>query len=522
MANAPRNPAVHAAAVAAAQAMRESVPHILERLGIPVGELVGDSRKAVPGTVFAAYPGEAHDGRAFIPQAVAQRVDGVLWEADHYQWDPALAVPNAGVPGLKARIGEIAAHVYGDPSRGLHMVGITGTNGKTSVAHWIAQALSQLGRKTAIVGTVGNGFPPFGDKPGALSPALNTTPDAIELQQRLAYYRQQGAVACAMEVSSHGLAQGRVNGTSFQVAVLTNLSRDHLDYHGDMASYADAKAQLFKWPGLEWMVLNVDDAFGQRLERAYDPSRASARGKPEIPGGETRSVRIAGYGFQRGAVVAERLRLSRAGLHLDLRTDWGSAEIDAPLLGRFNAANLLAVLTTLLVSGVNLDDACQALAHVTPPPGRMQTLGGNAHPLVVVDYAHTPDALEKVLAALREIVGGGRLICVFGCGGNRDRGKRPLMGQAATRGADEVWVTSDNPRNEDPQHIIGDILADIGGKPNVEPDRARAIFEAIGGAHQGDVVLIAGKGHEDYQEVAGERLPFSDVAVANKALEAWA
>jgi UDP-N-acetylmuramoyl-L-alanyl-D-glutamate--2,6-diaminopimelate ligase len=487
----------------ASVAIRESVPHILERLGIRVDKLVGDSRKAMPGTVFAAYPGETHDGRAFIAQAVAQRVDGVLWEADHYQWDPALAIPNAGVNGLKTRIGEIAAHVYGDPSRALHMVGVTGTNGKTSVAHWIAQALSQLGRKTAVVGTVGNGFP------GALSPALNTTPDAIELQQRLAYYRQQGAAACAMEVSSHGLAQGRVNGTSFNVAVLTNLSRDHLDYHGDMASYADAKARLFNWPGLEWVVVNVDDVFGQRLES------------------ETRPARVAGYGFHRGAVVAQKLSLSQAGLHLTVHTDWGNAEIDAPLLGRFNAANLLAVLTALLVSGAKLDDACRALAHITPPPGRMQTFGGNAHPLVVVDYAHTPDALEKVLATLREIVSGGRLICVFGCGGNRDRGKRPLMGQAASKGADEVWVTSDNPRNEEPRRIIDDILGGTGGatpdgRVRVEPDRARAIFEAIGGAHQGDVVLIAGKGHEDYQEIAGERLPFSDVAVARKALEAWA
>jgi UDP-N-acetylmuramoyl-L-alanyl-D-glutamate--2,6-diaminopimelate ligase len=210
-----------------------------------------------------------------------------------------------------------------------------------------------------------------------------------------------------------------------------------------------------------------------------------------------------------------------------VHTDWGNAEIDAPLLGRFNAANLLAVLTALLVSGAKLDDACRALAHITPPPGRMQTFGGNAHPLVVVDYAHTPDALEKVLATLREIVSGGRLICVFGCGGNRDRGKRPLMGQAASKGADEVWVTSDNPRNEEPRRIIDDILGGTGGatpdgRVRVEPDRARAIFEAIGGAHQGDVVLIAGKGHEDYQEIAGERLPFSDVAVARKALEAWA
>ncbi|HQS83065.1 MAG TPA: UDP-N-acetylmuramoyl-L-alanyl-D-glutamate--2,6-diaminopimelate ligase [Thiobacillus sp.] len=491
------NPQQDTNTLAAPQAIRESVPHILERLGIAVAELVSDSRRAMPGVVFAAYPGEARDGRDFIAQAVAQRVDGVLWEADHYQWDPALAIPNAGVTGLKNRIGEIAAHVYGEPSRALHMVGITGTNGKTSVAHWVAQTFSQLGRKTAVIGTVGNGFP------GALTPALNTTPDAIELQQRLAHFRQQGATACAMEVSSHGLAQGRLNGTQFSVAVLTNLSRDHLDYHGDMDSYAAAKARLFSWPGLEWAVVNLDDAFGKQLEA------------------ETRLASVAGYGFRRGAVVGEKLRLSQAGLHLVVRTDWGTAEVDAPLLGRFNAANLLAVLATLLVSGVKLDDACQALTHITPPPGRMQTLGGNAHPLVVVDYAHTPDALEKVLATLREIVSGGRLICVFGCGGNRDRGKRPLMGQAAVAGADEVWITSDNPRNEDPRRIIDDVLAGTGDKPHVESDRARAIFEAIGGAHHGDVVVIAGKGHEDFQEIAGERQPFSDVAVARKALEAW-
>ena len=439
--------------MAASQAIRESVPHILERLGINVAELVNNSRKAMPGTVFAAYPGEARDGRDFIAQAVAQRVDGVLWEADHYQWDPALDVPNAGVLGLKTRIGEIAAHVYGEPSRALHMVGVTGTNGKTSVAHWVAQAFTQLGRKTAIIGTVGNGFP------DALTPALNTTPDAIDLQQRLAHYRQQGAAACAMEVSSHGLAQGRLNGTTFNVAVLTNLSRDHLDYHGDMDSYADAKARLFSWPGLEWVVVNVDDAFGQRLERRRRGRRASpAMASSAAPW------------------CGEKLRLSQAGLHLAVRTDWGNAEIDAPLLGRFNAANLLAVLATLLVSGVKLDDACRALAHIAPPPGRMQTLGGNAHPLVVVDYAHTPDALEKVLATLREIAGGGRLICVFGCGGNRDKGKRPLMGQAAAAGADEVWITSDNPRNEDPRHIIDDILAGGPAASRASSRIARAQF----------------------------------------------
>jgi UDP-N-acetylmuramoyl-L-alanyl-D-glutamate--2,6-diaminopimelate ligase len=479
------------------QPSHESVAHILERLGIPVRELVNDSRRAGPGTVFAAYPGESRDGRDFIAQAVANRVDGVLWEADHYQWDPALPVPNAGVRGLRARIGEIAAQVYGDPSRQLHMVGITGTNGKTSVAHWVAQAMTRLGRRTAVVGTAGNGFP------GSLTTALNTTPDPIELQQRLAHYRQQGALGCAMEVSSHGLVQGRVNSTRFDVAVLTNLSRDHLDYHGSMENYAAAKARLFNWPGLQWAVLNLDDDFGRRLEA------------------ETRPARMAGYGFQRGAVVGQELALSQDGLRMRVRSDWGDGEVHAPLLGRFNASNLLAVLTTLLVSDVGLADACAALSHIVPPPGRMQTLGGGDQPLVVVDYAHTPDALEKALAALREVVADGRLVCVFGCGGNRDKGKRPLMGEAATRGADEVWVTSDNPRHEDPRHIIDDILAGAQGKPHVEPDRARALFEAIGNAKRGDVVLIAGKGHEEYQEIAGERLPFSDVAMARKALAAW-
>lgn len=482
---------------AGANPVHESVAHIRERLGTPLKALTADSRKAAPGLVFAAYPGESRDGRDFIAQAVAQGADGVLWESDHFQWDPALTLPNADVKELRMRIGEIAAQVYGEPSKKMRMVGVTGTNGKTSVAHWIAQALTHAGRKTAILGTVGNGFPEV------LTPALNTTPDAIELQQRLAEYVRQGAAACAVEVSSHGLLQGRVNGTHFDVAVLTNLSRDHLDYHGDMENYAAAKARLFDWPGLEWIVLNLDDAFGRRLE------------------GQNRNARTAGYGFERGAVVARKLRLSETGLHLEVDTDWGPCEIDAPLMGRFNASNLMAALTTLLVLGVPLADACAYLAHVTPPPGRMQTLGGGAHPLVVVDYAHTPDALQKVLASLREIVRG-RLICVFGCGGNRDRGKRPLMAQAAAEGADQVWITSDNPRNEDPRQIIDDILAGARDKPHVEPDRARAIFEAIGGARPGDVVLIAGKGHEDYQEIAGERTPFSDVAVAKKALSAWA
>lgn len=378
------------------------------------------------------------------------------------------------------------------------MIGVTGTNGKTSVSHWIAQAMTRLGKPSVVIGTLGNGFA------GRLSPAANTTPDAAELQAMLARYVAEGARACAMEVSSHGLDQGRVNGCRFDVAVLTNLSRDHLDYHGSMEAYAAAKAGLFAWPGLDHAVLNLDDDFGKSLV------------------GRTGSARVVGYGTRQGEVRAEAVIERREGLLLVLDTAWGRGELEVPLLGRFNAYNLLAVLAVLLVSDIPFGEAVTALAKVRPPAGRMQTLGGDGRPLVVVDYAHTPDALEKVLATLRPLAGKGRVICVFGCGGNRDKGKRPLMGRAAQRGADLVFVTSDNPRHEDPLAIIADILQGVKtDSAHIEPDRARAIFEAVGGARAEDIVLIAGKGHEDYQEIGGRRLPFSDAAVAEKALGAW-
>jgi len=474
-------------------------PHaLLQQLKVPVTALTADSRLAGPDVAFAAYPGAVHDGRAFIPQAIAGGAPAVLWEADHFLWDPAWRVPNIAVPGLKQCIGEIAACVYGDPSSRLSMIGVTGTNGKTSVSHWIAQALSSTGMSSAVVGTLGNGLT------GNLSPSSNTTPDAVALQEMLARYVRSGARACVMEVSSHGLHQGRVNGCHFNIAVLTNLSRDHLDYHGSMEAYAAAKADLFAWPGLEYAVLNLDDEFGRALA------------------GNAGAAKIVGYGLSRGEVVAETVKAEREGLLLSLNTAWGRAELSSTLLGRFNAYNLLAALSTLLVSGIPLQEACAALGEVKPPPGRMQTLGGGTHPLVVVDYAHTPDALEKVLATLRPLAGEGRVICVFGCGGNRDKGKRPLMGRAASQGADLVFVTSDNPRNEEPAAIIDDILQGVqGDSSRIEPDRARAIFEAVGAASVNDIVLIAGKGHEDYQEVHGKKSHFSDVEVAQKALEAW-
>ncbi len=471
---------------------------LLKKLGVPLAALTADSRRAGPGIAFAAYPGTAHDGRAFIPQAIAAGAPAVLWEEDHFLWDPAWPVPNLAVPGLKSRIGEIAACVYGDPASRLSMIGVTGTNGKTSVTHWIAQALNFIGTPSAVIGTLGNGFT------DRLSPATNTTPDAVALQEMLARYLEQGARACAMEVSSHGLHQGRVNGCRFDIAVLTNLSRDHLDYHGSMEAYAAAKAELFAWPGLAHAVLNLDDDFGRALVQ------------------KAGRARVVGYGFERGEVVAEAVREGREGMTLSLNTAWGRAELEAALLGRFNAFNLMAALAVLLVSGIPLERACAALAQVRPPVGRMQTLGGGERPLVVVDYAHTPDALEKVLKTLRPLAGAGRVICVFGCGGNRDKGKRPLMGRAAAQGADLIYVTSDNPRNEDPLAIIADILHGVKTDTALmEPDRAQAISRAVAEADANDIVLIAGKGHEDYQEVQGQKLHFSDVDMAHDALKAW-
>jgi UDP-N-acetylmuramoyl-L-alanyl-D-glutamate--2,6-diaminopimelate ligase len=380
----------------------------------------------------------------------------------------------------------------------LFMVGVTGTNGKTSVTQWIAHALTRLGRKCALVGTLGNGFP------DALVPGPNTTPGAAVLQQLLPEFVRQGAQACAMEVSSIGLHQKRVAGVVFDVAVFTNFTRDHLDYHGGMAEYAAMKRKLFEMPGLRTAVINLDDPFGSEIA-------AQLAGR----------VRTIGYTLAdaQGAdnvLRAENLSQSGAGLAFDV----AGTHFTAPVVGSFNAANLLAVIGALIAGGETLAASAGALQDIEPPPGRMQALGGMAAPLVVVDYAHTPDALEKVLATLRETATarGGKLLCVFGCGGDRDAGKRPLMGAIAEQCADRVVVTSDNPRSEDPLTIIAAIRSGMQQSPDIEADRARAIVQTITQADARDVILLAGKGHEPYQEVAGVRLPFSDAASAKSAL----
>ncbi|MEJ7668752.1 MAG: UDP-N-acetylmuramoyl-L-alanyl-D-glutamate--2,6-diaminopimelate ligase [Casimicrobiaceae bacterium] len=480
------------------------VPVLLAKLGAYPRRITSDSRRIEPGVAFAAYRGTHQDGRAYVTDAIARGAAAVLWEADGFTWNEGWQVQNASVLGLQARLGAIADFIYGSPSQRLWIIGVTGTNGKTSCAHWIAQALNNCGRRAAVLGTLGNGLI------GHLGPTAHTTPDAAVLHELLAQFNAAGASAAVIEVSSHGLAQGRLNGGKFDVALFTNLSRDHLDYHGTMAAYGQAKAKLFTWPGLRTAVINADDAFGQSL----------------IDAARSRSQHVVSYGFANAEVAGSGLVLSGTGISLAVATPWGNGRLDAPVVGAFNASNLLGVLGVLLASDVPFNTALAALAQVEAPAGRMQRLGGDDKPLVVVDYAHTPDALEQALLAMRPVVAAGReLVCVFGCGGERDPGKRAEMGRVAAELANRVVVTSDNPRFEDPGAIANAIAHGVREQGNrqwaIELDRRQAIAQAIADATPGDVVLIAGKGHETYQECAGVRLPFSDAREVAGAIKAW-
>jgi UDP-N-acetylmuramoyl-L-alanyl-D-glutamate--2,6-diaminopimelate ligase len=475
--------------------------------GVRVTGVGSDSRTLAPGEVFLAYPGERSDGRRHIADAIARGAAGVAWERAGFAWSAQPAVPNVPVDGLRSLAGPLAHEVYGRPSEKLWIIGVTGTNGKTSCTQWIARACGECGARTAVIGTLGTGFP------GALDPGINTTPDPVLLHRSLARLLASGAQGAAIEVTSIGLDQGRLNGIVFGAALFTNLSRDHLDYHGDMESYARAKRRLFETPGLRHAVLNLDDVQGVQIARLLGGGAVTRTGYSCFEGVAERA------GLDR-FIEAHAIALSPHGIVFDLVSSWGKARVQSALLGRFNVSNLLGTAGAMLASGVPFDCTVRALARIEPVAGRMQRLGGGDAPLVVVDYAHSPDALEKTLATLKDLAhaGGGRLVVVFGCGGERDRGKRPLMGAVAARHADAVFVTSDNPRGEDPAAIIADIVAGIPGEHEVVADRSDAIARAIGGAGAGDIVLLAGKGHETYQEIAGKRLPFSDAAEAGRAL----
>ena len=486
---------------------------VLERLralGVHADDISADSRRAGPGCVFAAWPGQRTDGRRFLADAAARGAAAVLWEDGDGFAAPPLAVPGFGVRGLRELAGYLAHELHGRPSLSLWLAGVTGTNGKTTVSQMLARALGELGQPCGIVGTLGCGFP------DALEEGLNTTPDALDLQRWFARFRDQGAVAAAMEVSSIGLDQGRVNGVQFDVAIFTNLSRDHLDYHGTMDAYAEAKLRLFERPELSACVINIDDPWGLELAR-----RLVAEGRMVI----ACTLFAANADAVPGARVlrADRLQAAPAGLRFTLVWEGREAEIGVRMVAHFNVSNLIAVAGALLVRGVAFDELPPVLGRLSPPQGRMQLVGGVCEPLVVIDYAHSPDALAKVLEALRGTVHSrrGRLVCVFGCGGDRDPGKRPLMGEIASAIADRVVITSDNPRSEDPQRIVEAIAAGAGAAAECVLDRARAIARAVAEAQADDVVLIAGKGHEPYQEIRGQRLPFSDLEQAKRALAAW-
>ncbi len=472
--------------------------------------LRGDSRAVRPGDGFIAWPGYASDGRRFVPQALAAGAAACLVEAEGAEafafGDPRIAT----LPGLKAAAGVVVDAVCGQPSAVLDIVATTGTNGKTSTAWWTAQALTALNRRCGVIGTLGVGTPPLDGHDGDVEPTGLTTPDPVTLHQAFRRFVDDGYAACALEASSIGLAEYRLEATRVDVALFTNFTRDHLDYHGSMDAYWAAKRSLFSWPGLRAAVINIDDAHGAKLAQELAGSALALWSV---------SLRSA------ARLRAESLHHGDGGLAFTLVETTGSsaqrAEVRSALVGEFNASNLLVVLGALRALGVPLTEAAAVVARLTPVPGRLQRVTGREVE-VVVDYAHTPDALAQVLKTLRPLAAArrGRLWCVFGCGGNRDATKRPLMGAIAASGADRVVITSDNPRDEEPRAILAQILAGVTGHDEIDvvEDRRAAIAHAVAGAAAGDVVLLAGKGHEDTQEVAGEKHPFSDVLEARAAL----
>ena len=490
--------------------------------------LVVDSRRLQPGDGFIAWPGAATDGRRYVPAALAAGAAACLVEAEGVEDFDLHDERIAAVAGLKAAAGPIAARWQGNPAHVLQVIAVTGTNGKSSTAWWTAQALTLLGRPCQLVGTLGIGTPPLPGRPGSIQYTGLTTPDPVTLHAGFAAMVAQGCQACAIEASSIGIAEHRLAGTPITVAQFTNFTRDHLDYHGDMAAYWQAKRQLFSWPGLQAAVVNVDDPQGRMLAEELAvgwgdgaPSAANVSNNP--PALWTTGLQQPAALWQPNHLHAQQLRYVDGGLAFDVVEGNTRVPVRSTLIGDYNALNLLAVLGALRALGVPLAESAAVVPQLTPVPGRMDRVAAApGQPEVVVDYAHTPDALDKALAALRPLARarGGQLWCVFGCGGNRDASKRPLMGAIAQQGADRVLVTSDNPRDEDPLLIIGQIvagMADPAGVPR-QPDRRAAITQAITQAAPVDVLLLAGKGHEDYQEMAGRKLPFLDSAVAAEAL----
>ncbi|MFZ0219812.1 MAG: UDP-N-acetylmuramoyl-L-alanyl-D-glutamate--2,6-diaminopimelate ligase [Candidatus Aquirickettsiella sp.] len=471
-----------------------------------IKRLCQDSRQVKPGDLFFAYPGLGNDGRHFIQEAIAKGAVAILYDAERSAVElSAASIPILPLRHLTTQLGPIAARFYDYPSRYLPVIGITGTNGKTSCTHFLADSLQQLQKSCGVIGTLGNGF--YGD----LKPSQLTTPDAIELQQLLADFRDKQAQAVVMEVSSHRLAQQRLNGTEFSVAAFTNLTRDHLDYHGTMPAYAQAKRSFFDLPGVQQAILNADDPYAQYwlTELAEQlPVYAYSLYKPQSALSHIPHITVKKFDFK------------QPGLQAEIDTPWGEVFIENRfLLGQFNLSNLLLVLTLLKSLHFSLAEISQVISTLKGIKGRMQTFHAPGKALVVVDYAHTPDALQQVLRALRPHCAG-ELYCLFGCGGDRDKGKRPLMAHIADKEADRIIITSDNPRYEDPLQILQDIQQGFSGKKPIhcEPDRQRAITYALASAQPADVILVAGKGHEAYQLIKGIKHSFDDAIAVQRLL----
>ena len=491
--------------------LTEARTWLTQRLGgSGVDRLRTDSRLLRPGDAFIAWPGHASDGRRHVRAALAAGAAACLVEtegAEAFDFD-ANDPRIASLAGLKAATGPLAAAWFGEPASAVQVIAVTGTNGKSSTAWWTAQALSALGQRCGLVGTLGIGEPPLQDSPSTLVHNGLTTPDPVTLQLALRRMADAGFAACAIEASSIGLAEHRLTGTKIAVAQFSNFTQDHLDYHGDMAAYWAAKRTLFAWPGLRAAVVNLDDPQGAALAR--DCADA---------GLDLWTTAVAGS----ARLQARDLRYVDGGLAFTVVEGQARLAVRSHLVGDFNASNLLAVLGALRALGVDLERAVAVLPRLTPVPGRMERVAARpGQPEVVVDFAHTPDALDKALNALRPLAAarGGRLWCLFGCGGNRDASKRPLMGAMAGRLADRVVLTSDNPRDEDPAAILAQIRAGVADGAHVEviEDRRAAIDRAIEQADAADLLLLAGKGHEDYQELAGVKRPFVDQQIASQAL----
>jgi UDP-N-acetylmuramoyl-L-alanyl-D-glutamate--2,6-diaminopimelate ligase len=469
---------------------------------VDIQGLSSDSRTIAPGGLFFALKGTSADGQFYIEAAINQGAVAVLSHTEDvypsFLWIDH--VPVIAVPALSSRLGQIAANFYDHPASLLKIVGITGTNGKTSCSHFLAHAFKALNQKCAMIGTLGSGLP------GLLTAGTLTTPDALTLQKLFYEFAQDKIPIVAMEVSSHSIDQGRINSVPFDVAIFTNLTRDHLDYHGDMQTYGAVKKKLFDDPSLKHAVINADDDFGLSLIDAL-PTKAIAYSLQSRP---LLNVPL---------VFVTELSLSDQGMLASISSPWGNGVLRSSLIGQFNLSNLLAVLSALCLLDIPFQDALGALESLQPVAGRMQTLGGGDLPTIVVDYAHTPDALEKVLVAIRSQCSG-KLWCLFGCGGDRDKGKRPMMAKIAEQYASDIVVTDDNPRTENARAIIEDILVGFSddSRVTVEQDRSKAIEYIIHCANKHDYVLIAGKGAELFQQIGQEKIPFSDIEVAKRSL----